>query len=174
VVAILKSNNLVRLLQSLRLRRLRAAIPTKPLRTGLRPRRQPLRLRADQSCHHELRQVSRQAVRSRWHPSQQSRTWAPSTPRSRSPAAQLRNIGATSVGNTRWAASARPVRFVRRLRWRRRSSVVCRAVTTDLSAGTIALTHDELRERMIGNLCRCRAYNGIVDAITEVYAEVAE
>jgi xanthine dehydrogenase YagT iron-sulfur-binding subunit len=47
-------------------------------------------------------------------------------------------------------------------------------VTTDLSAGTIALTHDELRERMSGNLCRCGAYNGIVDAITEVYAEVAE
>ena len=25
---------------------------------------------------------------------------------------------------------------------------------------------------MSGNLCRCGAYNGIVDAITEVYAEV--
>jgi xanthine dehydrogenase YagT iron-sulfur-binding subunit len=43
-------------------------------------------------------------------------------------------------------------------------------VTVDLSAETIALTHDELRERMSGNLCRCGAYNGIVDAITE-YAE---
>jgi len=40
-------------------------------------------------------------------------------------------------------------------------------VTSDLSAGTIALTHDELRERMSGNLCRCGAYNGIVDAIAE-------
>ncbi len=44
-------------------------------------------------------------------------------------------------------------------------------VTGDLSATSIALTHDELRERMSGNLCRCGAYNGIVDAITEVYAE---
>ncbi len=30
------------------------------------------------------------------------------------------------------------------------------------------LTDDELRERMSGNLCRCGAYNGIVDAIKEV------
>ena len=35
----------------------------------------------------------------------------------------------------------------------------------------VELGHDELRERMSGNLCRCGAYNGIVDAITEVYAE---
>ena len=47
-------------------------------------------------------------------------------------------------------------------------------VTADLSAATIALTRDELRERMSGNLCRCGAYNGIVDAITEIYAEAAE
>ncbi len=47
-------------------------------------------------------------------------------------------------------------------------------VTSDLSADAIALTHDELRERMSGNLCRCGAYNGIVDAITEVYAEGAK
>jgi xanthine dehydrogenase YagT iron-sulfur-binding subunit len=44
-------------------------------------------------------------------------------------------------------------------------------VTADLSAETIALTHDELRERMSGNLCRCGAYNGIIDAIAEVHAE---
>jgi xanthine dehydrogenase YagT iron-sulfur-binding subunit len=44
-------------------------------------------------------------------------------------------------------------------------------VTTDLSTGEVKLTHDELRERMSGNLCRCGAYNGIVEAITEVYAE---
>ena len=31
------------------------------------------------------------------------------------------------------------------------------------------LTHDELRERMSGNLCRCGAYNGIVEAIAETY-----
>lgn len=47
-------------------------------------------------------------------------------------------------------------------------------VTHDLSVEAIALTHDELRERMSGNLCRCGAYNGIVDAITEVYAEAAK
>jgi xanthine dehydrogenase YagT iron-sulfur-binding subunit len=44
-------------------------------------------------------------------------------------------------------------------------------VTADLSTETIALTHDELRERMSGNLCRCGAYNGIVSAIAEVHAE---
>jgi xanthine dehydrogenase YagT iron-sulfur-binding subunit len=37
-------------------------------------------------------------------------------------------------------------------------------------AGDIALTHDELRERMSGNLCRCGAYNGIVAAIAEHHA----
>jgi xanthine dehydrogenase YagT iron-sulfur-binding subunit len=47
-------------------------------------------------------------------------------------------------------------------------------VTSDLSAETIALTHDELRERMSGNLCRCGAYNGIVDAITTFHAEAAQ
>jgi len=36
--------------------------------------------------------------------------------------------------------------------------------------GDIALTHDELRERMSGNLCRCGAYNGIVAAIAEHHA----
>jgi xanthine dehydrogenase YagT iron-sulfur-binding subunit len=44
-------------------------------------------------------------------------------------------------------------------------------VTTDLSAEAITLTSAELRERMSGNLCRCGAHNGIVDAISEVYAE---
>lgn len=44
------------------------------------------------------------------------------------------------------------------------------AVTTDLSAEKITLDHDELRERMSGNLCRCGAYNGIVDAIVETFA----
>ena len=47
-------------------------------------------------------------------------------------------------------------------------------VTMDLAAETIELTHDELRERMSGNLCRCGAYNGIVDAIRETYGAVAE
>ncbi|WP_375398603.1 2Fe-2S iron-sulfur cluster-binding protein [uncultured Sphingomonas sp.] len=43
-------------------------------------------------------------------------------------------------------------------------------VTADLTAGTIVLDHDELRERMSGNLCRCGAYNGIVAAIAETFA----
>ena len=47
-------------------------------------------------------------------------------------------------------------------------------VTHDLAAENIALSRDELRERMSGNLCRCGAYNGIIDAITEVYAEEVE
>ena len=38
-------------------------------------------------------------------------------------------------------------------------------LTDDLTAETIDLDDDELRERMSGNLCRCGAYNGIVDAI---------
>ena len=42
-------------------------------------------------------------------------------------------------------------------------------VTADLSAETIHLNHDELRERMSGNLCRCGAHNGIVDAIAETF-----
>jgi xanthine dehydrogenase YagT iron-sulfur-binding subunit len=48
-------------------------------------------------------------------------------------------------------------------------------VTADLSAETIALSRDELCERMSGNLCRCGAHNGIVAAIAETYAlEAAE
>jgi xanthine dehydrogenase YagT iron-sulfur-binding subunit len=43
-------------------------------------------------------------------------------------------------------------------------------LTDDLCADDIDLTHDELRERMSGNLCRCGAYNGIVGAIREVFA----
>ena len=40
-------------------------------------------------------------------------------------------------------------------------------LTDDLTAEIINLDDDELRERMSGNLCRCGAYNGIVDAIRE-------
>ena len=40
-------------------------------------------------------------------------------------------------------------------------------VTEDLTAPT-AVTPEELRERMSGNLCRCGAYSNIIDAITEV------
>jgi xanthine dehydrogenase YagT iron-sulfur-binding subunit len=44
------------------------------------------------------------------------------------------------------------------------------AVSGDLTVSTIDLTPDELRERMSGNLCRCGAYNGIVDAISDAHA----
>jgi xanthine dehydrogenase YagT iron-sulfur-binding subunit len=44
-------------------------------------------------------------------------------------------------------------------------------VTEDLAAETMMLNHDEIRERMSGNLCRCGAYNGIVDAIRETFAD---
>jgi xanthine dehydrogenase YagT iron-sulfur-binding subunit len=44
-------------------------------------------------------------------------------------------------------------------------------VTADLTAPTITLDDDELRERMSGNLCRCGAYNGIVAAIAETFAQ---
>ncbi len=46
-------------------------------------------------------------------------------------------------------------------------------VTRDLATETIALDHEELRERMSGNLCRCGAYNGIVAAISETFAAEA-
>jgi xanthine dehydrogenase YagT iron-sulfur-binding subunit len=49
------------------------------------------------------------------------------------------------------------------------------ALTDDLRAHRIELTRDELRERMSGNLCRCGAHNGIVDAIEATFrAEAAE
>ena len=46
-------------------------------------------------------------------------------------------------------------------------------VTADLSSETIAPSHDEVRERMSGNLCRCGAHNGIVAAITAYLGEPA-
>ncbi len=45
------------------------------------------------------------------------------------------------------------------------------AVTPDLCATRIPIGTDEIRERMSGNLCRCGAYNGIVDAIEDALAE---
>jgi xanthine dehydrogenase YagT iron-sulfur-binding subunit len=47
-------------------------------------------------------------------------------------------------------------------------------VTEDLSADTIPLSRDELCERMSGNLCRCGAHNGIVAAISAIYAEATK
>ncbi len=46
-------------------------------------------------------------------------------------------------------------------------------VTADIAEPRIAASREELRERMSGNLCRCGAYNGIVEAIAEVHAEEA-
>lgn len=45
-------------------------------------------------------------------------------------------------------------------------------VSNDVAAAGFELTDDELRERMSGNLCRCGAYNGIVDAIRDTFATV--
>jgi xanthine dehydrogenase YagT iron-sulfur-binding subunit len=42
------------------------------------------------------------------------------------------------------------------------------AATEHLAAAAVELTPAEIRERMSGNLCRCGAYNGIVEAIAEV------
>ena len=47
-------------------------------------------------------------------------------------------------------------------------------VTADLAAGAVELTAEEVRERMSGNLCRCGAYNGIVEAICETFGGAAE
>jgi len=41
-------------------------------------------------------------------------------------------------------------------------------VTTDLTRGPNGATRQEIRERMSGNLCRCGAHNGIVNAIEEM------
>jgi xanthine dehydrogenase YagT iron-sulfur-binding subunit len=46
-------------------------------------------------------------------------------------------------------------------------------VSKDLCAEHIVLEDDELRERMSGNLCRCGAYNGIIDAVREALTEKA-
>lgn len=47
-------------------------------------------------------------------------------------------------------------------------------VTRDLADERVAPSHDEIRERMSGNLCRCGAHNGIIAAIRDTYAEAAE
>jgi xanthine dehydrogenase YagT iron-sulfur-binding subunit len=40
-------------------------------------------------------------------------------------------------------------------------------VTAALDQANIELTHEEIRERMSGNLCRCAAYPNIVAAIKQ-------
>ena len=47
-------------------------------------------------------------------------------------------------------------------------------VTADLAADRVEVDAEEIRERMSGNLCRCGAYNGIVAAITETFAEAGK
>jgi xanthine dehydrogenase YagT iron-sulfur-binding subunit len=47
-------------------------------------------------------------------------------------------------------------------------------VTTNLLADTVPLTGDEMRERMSGNLCRCGAHNGIIDAIAAAFRESSQ
>ncbi len=44
-------------------------------------------------------------------------------------------------------------------------------VTADFASDHITLDETEIRERMSGNLCRCGAYNGIVEAISETLIE---
>lgn len=41
-------------------------------------------------------------------------------------------------------------------------------VSADLMAD-VALSREELQERMSGNLCRCGAHNGIIDAIRDIF-----
>ena len=45
------------------------------------------------------------------------------------------------------------------------------AVTEDLAARDITFSIEEIRERMSGNLCRCGAYNGIIEAVQQTFAE---
>jgi xanthine dehydrogenase YagT iron-sulfur-binding subunit len=48
------------------------------------------------------------------------------------------------------------------------------ALTADLLADDLPLSNDEIRERMSGNLCRCGAYNGIVEAVHQIFADGAK
>jgi xanthine dehydrogenase YagT iron-sulfur-binding subunit len=41
-------------------------------------------------------------------------------------------------------------------------------VTVDLVVGPKGVMRQEIRERMSGNLCRCGAHNGIVEAIEDM------
>lgn len=47
-------------------------------------------------------------------------------------------------------------------------------LTDDLSVDVVIFDRDEVRERMSGNLCRCGAHNGIIDAIEDAFREAAE
>ncbi len=43
------------------------------------------------------------------------------------------------------------------------------AVTAEVASREIAFSDEEVRERMSGNLCRCGAHNGIVEAIRQTF-----
>ena len=43
-------------------------------------------------------------------------------------------------------------------------------VAGDLTDDAVRLTREEVQERMSGNLCRCGAHNGIIDAIAEAFS----
>ena len=45
------------------------------------------------------------------------------------------------------------------------------AVTKDVAKSAREFSAEEIRERMSGNLCRCGAYNGIVEAVRETFAQ---
>lgn len=45
------------------------------------------------------------------------------------------------------------------------------AVTAGLTGDVVEVTAEEVRERMSGNLCRCGAHNGIVEAVLEYLGE---
>ncbi len=48
------------------------------------------------------------------------------------------------------------------------------AITEDLTDSHIQFSDAEIRERMSGNLCRCGAYVGIVEAIHQGYEELSK
>ncbi|WP_354685499.1 2Fe-2S iron-sulfur cluster-binding protein [Cupriavidus necator] len=47
------------------------------------------------------------------------------------------------------------------------------AVSADMTGGPHALTDEEIKERMSGNLCRCGAYVGICEAIRDAAGDTA-
>jgi xanthine dehydrogenase YagT iron-sulfur-binding subunit len=46
-------------------------------------------------------------------------------------------------------------------------------LTADLTALELPISRDEVQERMSGNICRCGAYNGIVEAVQSTLSEGA-
>ncbi|MGA8026988.1 MAG: 2Fe-2S iron-sulfur cluster-binding protein [Bryobacteraceae bacterium] len=48
------------------------------------------------------------------------------------------------------------------------------AITEDMSDGHMEFSDAEIKERMSGNLCRCGAYVGIIDAIQQGFQELSK